>query len=312
MAIKMRRGAYKDFNPDMMVPGEIAVVLSGDPAVPDGRTFYICFEPGKVKRLMTKEDLQNEINKVTADIVEQVTIVADKAEAAADRLDAAQDVLDALAQSTSTAGTAKEQLDTAIAIAEGTLQDLEPIQEQIDTVKDDITAINADIEQMQTGKADKSDLVNVIYPVGAIYISVSSTNPSTFLGGTWERFARGQTLIGVDASDTDFNAAGKTGGSKTHKLIVAEMPKHTIKQNPHGHDIKVGIPAYGNIQTISPYSNAPGGEKEYYIKLDGITDATNQKMTAGSVTATNLPIGGDQPHNNMPPYITVYMWRRTA
>ena len=153
MAIKMRRGAYKDFNPDMMVPGEIAVVLSGGPAVLDGRTFYICFEPGKVKRLMTKEDLQNEIDKVTTDIVEQVTIVADKAEDAADRLDAAQDILDALAQSTSTAGTAKEQLDTAITIAEDTLQNLEPIQNQIDTVKVDITAINADIEQMQTDVA---------------------------------------------------------------------------------------------------------------------------------------------------------------
>lgn len=135
MAIKHRRGNYSDFDPGQMVAGEVAVVLSGDPSSPDGRTYYACFQPGHVKRLMTLEDLQKEIDAVVDDIVQSVTVVAEKAEDAADRLDAAQDVLDALSQRTSTAQTVKTDLDAAIAIGKDTLENLEPIQQQLDDLE---------------------------------------------------------------------------------------------------------------------------------------------------------------------------------
>lgn len=143
------------------------------------------------------------------------------------------------------------------------------------------------IADLETGKADKSDLVNVIYPVGAIYISVSSTNPSTFLGGTWERFARGQTLIGVDASDTDFNAAGKTGGSKTHTLTIDEMPKHS-----HTY-LRPLMFTYDGTNLRRAYGNSDE------IKSTEIEGAAKES-------------GRSQPHNNMPPYVTVYMWQRIS
>ena len=61
-------------------------------------------------------------------------------------------------------------------------------------------------------------LLALIYPVGSIYMSVNDTNPATFLGGTWVRWGQGRVPVGVDASDTDFNAPGKTGGEKNHTI----------------------------------------------------------------------------------------------
>lgn len=64
------------------------------------------------------------------------------------------------------------------------------------------------------------------YPVGSIYLSVVNTNPSKWFGGTWEQIAKGRTLVGVDTSQTEFNTVKKTGGAKTHKLTVNQIPSH--------------------------------------------------------------------------------------
>lgn len=66
----------------------------------------------------------------------------------------------------------------------------------------------------------------LLYPIGSIYMSIQDTNPSVFFGGTWERIAKGKTLVGVDESDTDFNASSKTGGEKTHTLSSSELPQN--------------------------------------------------------------------------------------
>lgn len=68
MAIQMRRGAYEDFDSSKMLAGEIAVVTSGDPASDTGRTLYVCFAPGVVKRIVSYEDFESEINNATADV----------------------------------------------------------------------------------------------------------------------------------------------------------------------------------------------------------------------------------------------------
>lgn len=116
------------------------------------------------------------------------------------------------------------------------------------------------------------------FPVGSIFITTSNTNPSTFIGGSWERYAKGRTLVGVDEGDADF-VAGKTGGEKTHKLTIQEMPSHSHSINFHQGNNSSGNPGvYGTV----------------YDKYD--TSHT----------------GGDQAHNNLQPYISVYIWRRTA
>lgn len=105
-------------------------------------------------------------------------------------------------------------------------------------------------------------------------MSVNSTNPQTLFGGTWQRI-QGRFLFAADSK----HAAGTTGGEETHQLTVEEMPSHTHKQS-------IGSePSYGNACFKESY-NSPGDD----------TGAA----------------GGDQPHNNMPPYLAVYIWKRTA
>ena len=133
------------------------------------------------------------------------------------------------------------------------------------------------------------DLVNIFYPVGSIYISTESTfDPNTAWGGTWVAWGAGKVPVGVDASDTDFDTAEKTGGEKTHKLTVAEMPSHS-------HNWKAtNLGASGDNYAGIAYNNFSG-----HVGSDPMTEWIKNT-------------GGDQAHNNLQPYIACYMWKRTA
>ena len=122
-----------------------------------------------------------------------------------------------------------------------------------------------------------NQFVDMIYPVGSIYMSANATSPETLFGGTWESIG-GRFLLGADAT----YAAGSMGGEATHTLTVSEMPAHN-------HTVFGG----SEVTTVNTNSMAMSGEK-----------LTNYRMTGAE--------GGDQPHNNMPPYLAVYMWKRTA
>lgn len=130
---------------------------------------------------------------------------------------------------------------------------------------------------------DALDLYNV-WPVGSIYISVNNTNPSTYFGGTWEAFGTGRCLVGVDTSQSEFNTVMKTGGEKKHTLTVNEMPSHS-------HTLK-----YSDFDTAFGGNYLTSGKKSSY------------RTSTVSINDT----GGGSPHNNLQPYITVYMWKRTA
>lgn len=118
------------------------------------------------------------------------------------------------------------------------------------------------------------------YPVGSIYLSITTTNPSTYFGGTWSQIAQGRTLVGVDTSQTEFKTVKKTGGEKTHTLTVDEMPKHS--HNIPKYNWEIG--GSGNITAHYP----------------------NAEVQVTSET------GGGQAHNNLQPYYTCYIWLRTA
>ena len=122
-----------------------------------------------------------------------------------------------------------------------------------------------------------------IYPVGSIYMSVNSLNPSTFFGGTWVSWGTGRVPVGIDISDTNFNVAEKTGGEKNHTLSVAEMPSHS-------HNI-IG----GAVQMTAAMGNA-------------VIPAIWSSPIGGYISNT----GGNDGHNNLQPYIVCYMWKRTA
>ena len=128
-----------------------------------------------------------------------------------------------------------------------------------------------------------------MYPVGSIYQTTSSAfNPAAAWGGTWERI-KDRFLL---AAGTAY-AGGSTGGEATHKLTAQEMPSHT-------HTMYVN-----NDASSSSWSPTAG---EYLIKPDGVT--TSKKNYQGKLAQNGA--GLDQAHNNMPPYIAVYVWKRTA
>lgn len=135
------------------------------------------------------------------------------------------------------------------------------------------------------------------YPVGAIYLSVTDVNPAALFGGTWERISQGRFLIGAGANaanTTDYWGsyaagaenfpAGEMGGEVTHTLTVDEIPAHT-----HSERLE--------------WSNTKGWG------LTGTGEGANAVVDQGGVTGST---GGGKPHSNMPPYIVVYMWKRTA
>lgn len=180
-----------------------------------------------------------------------------------------------------------------------------------------IVDVSEPIEANQTKKIAvenvKSDLAEVlaaVYPVGSIYISAISTNPATLFGfGTWDAFGAGRMPVGFDASQTEFNTGLKTGGAKTHTLTSAEMPVHTHIQNAHTHT-QTGHTHTMNAQQlwhVETGNDAWAYASEGSLAVSGSTVAVNQ-----NATPTNQNTGSGGAHNNLPPYITVYMWRRTA
>lgn len=164
--------------------------------------------------------------------------------------------------------------------------DLTVIKEDISQLQTETTQLNNDVTKLMGAFTSVTDLTKqlflLMHRVGDIIFSTSDENPSTIYGGTWVAWGKGQVPVGVDASDSDFNTVEKTGGEKEHTLTVDEMPSHK-------HD-------FGQqFATTSSLS----GEYGYY-------------MIAGTQTDVIKNTGGNQPHNNLQPYITCYMWKRIA
>lgn len=164
--------------------------------------------------------------------------------------------------------------------------DLTVIKEDISQLQTETTQLNNDVTRLMGAFTSVTDLTKqlflLMHRVGDIIFSTSDENPSTIYGGTWVAWGKGQVPVGVDTSDSDFNTVEKTGGEKEHTLTVDEMPSHK-------HD-------FGQQFTGMPVSS---GNYGYY-------------MIAGTQTDVIKNTGGNQPHNNLQPYITCYMWKRTA
>lgn len=122
-----------------------------------------------------------------------------------------------------------------------------------------------------------------IQPVGSLYFSTSNTSPASLFGGSWERYAQGRVMVSASDTDTDFSV-GKTGGEKKHTLTVDELASHS-------HDIAV---AEG---TDSPFA--------------GKTKAARREDSYVAIAQTKST-GGNMPHNNLQPYVAVYIWRRIS
>ena len=133
--------------------------------------------------------------------------------------------------------------------------------------------------------------LNKIFPVGAVYITYDNNNPGTFLGGTWERFGQGRTLVGEgtgnDGSTSMSFTVNTTGGEYAHTLSLSEIPPHNHKV-PAQEDSSASLRAYNHLSTYNVNKDS-----HYWY------------------TTTSIE-GEGKAHNNIPPYVVVYFWRRTA
>lgn len=166
--------------------------------------------------------------------------------------------------------------------------------------ENDITPVSA--ENMNKIENQLKALTDAIYPVGSIYMSMSSTNPSSLFGGTWERIGVGRTLVsaggdanavldennytgrGTNTAEATWFPVGETGGEFSHTLTVTEMPKHR-----HSAGLYSVTDRFGS----------------------GSRDAAGTYSGYGSAINTGYTGGGGS-HNNMSTYLAVYMWKRTA
>lgn len=149
-----------------------------------------------------------------------------------------------------------------------------------------------EIPIVNNDETKRINVVDLVYPVGSIYMSVNSTNPSAIFGGTWEQI---QDRFLLSAGST--YSAGSTGGEATHTLTINEMPSH---RHERARDLL-------NNQILGE----SGGT---YSNVVGLTFNTG-KYVYTDTTHNNVVTdytGGGQAHNNMPPYLAVYIWKRTA
>lgn len=175
----------------------------------------------------------------------------------------------------STINSTDSKADTAITIAQEALN--KPAGETGTKVFRDTQLLTTlDIKPIEDNIANINDK---IYPIGSIYISTSQASPASIFGGTWEQL-KDRFLL----ASGDTYTAGTTGGEATHKLNNNEIPVHT-------HSYRAG---------------SAGGTDDGLIR--GITTIVGA-MTNDSVIGQT---GSGIPHNNMPPYLAVYMWKRTA
>lgn len=160
------------------------------------------------------------------------------------------------------------------------------IQNEGVTVEDNTTFRDYAEKVTQVGRKS-------LYLVGSIFISVEPTSPAEYFGGTWEQLEN-RFLLGASST----YGGGTTGGEATHTLTVNEMPSHNHR---------VALNNDPNTQVVQKTiwgSNTPG-----------FVSSSTTDISYGSDVGflyTTLAVGGGQSHNNMPPYLAVYMWKRVA
>lgn len=159
------------------------------------------------------------------------------------------------------------------------------LEEGLDSTQTNVTTLTEALELLNTTKLAKNEVLNAVYPVGAIYISVSEFSPNELFGGTWEQLKDRFLLAAGDTYE-----AGKADGEAAHTLTMDEMPSHS-------HDLYVrGLEGSASKEAV----------------VNSSYNATAEPSDAGKAELIVAASGNSMPHNNMPPYLTVYMWKRTA
>lgn len=213
------------------------------------------------------------------------------------------------------------------------------------TIEENLKQISQNLQKIEETQNSRN-LLNKMYPVGSIYITNTNTNPSNIFGGTWEAYAGGRTLVGVDGSS--YKSAGLTGGDAIKPITTSNMAAHTHNVSTSGKvtstfkGTSVSTSSSGaHIHTFAAQTS--GAEaKGYSLGIPDVTGhgfggrvitstgaATSKSSSAGShnhtltpsgtvsstfkgTTANTTATGSGSSLNFQNPYITVYIWKRTA
>ena len=218
------------------------------------------------------------------------------------------------------------------------LYTFDEVYDLIDELRSEVNNHKDKIEELENdSKVDEkiNELINKdntnnlflkMYPVGSIYVTNESANPGSIFGGTWVAFGAGRTIVGVDSTQTEFATVGKTGGEKTHTLTLNEIPSHnhgsktltgTFEARRYGTsgvgtDIIIGGGRKGFTGIVSGSGGAWSGSHATINAGHRETTGVYTDVVTINATHTHNSEGGSQAHNNLQPYITVYMWKRTA
>lgn len=167
----------------------------------------------------------------------------------------------------------------------------EEIQRKLNEVEDgSIYVLQSQFEEVQKK-------INNLHPVGSIYLSMISTNPTEYFGGTWVQISQGRVLVGVNGNDKDFSKSNLQGGKKTHNLTKGELPNYnlTVTDPGHNHEYTMGVGG----------SAGTNGSANSGTAYTGSTITSKTGITVSSD-------GGNQPVSLMQSYLTCYIWQRTA
>ena len=151
-------------------------------------------------------------------------------------------------------------------------------------IKSDGIAIGQNSTISNSLQINEEWIVSGLYPIGSIHITTDSTNPSAYFGGTWERFGNGRVLVCVDEENENLASSQLEGGASEVTLTTNNLPNHRHRQDQQTKSVK-----------------KTGGADRPYDYRASDSDHKNSSYT-----------GGSQAHNNLQPYITCYMWVRTA
>lgn len=141
-------------------------------------------------------------------------------------------------------------------------------------------------------------VVQLLHPVGSIYSAIVATNPNTLFGfGTWTAFGAGRMLISLDSTNVLFDTAEETGGA-ANSIVVSHTHTATVTDPGHVHPFSAD-------QQVFPGSLYGGG-------TTGVTQTNNTSSAVTGISVANSTAGSSGTNANYPPFIAVYMWKRTA
>lgn len=257
------------------------------------------------------EEQRDYIIQVLEELAQTVTVVNNyKTDASTSASNASSSASQAAQSATDAASSAAAAAESARQASHGGIAfDIEPVEDSQNGITSGAVY------------TVKQELLNLLHPVGSLYFSLESTNPTTLFGGTWERVANGRAIFGVDEEDSSFNTPGKTGGVKStthnisgstdgHVLTLEEIPSHD-----HG----TGSDQYKRflLTTTKIYDGTCGSlsgtSRVYPYESAGETFGTRERSES---------VGGGQAHTHdysfditvdkLPPYYTCYIWRRVS